>query len=181
MEQKEQNKTTNKNDWASEIMSWLKYMVLAIIIGSSISYLIKPTVVSGMSMYPTLHEGDYLLVNRMAYKFDHPKRGDIIVFRSHLSDERYLIKRVIGIEGDKVEIKDGEVFLNDQKIEESYIKNMKTDGNLAVVVPKNAVFVLGDNRENSLDSRSPDVGFVKDDDILGKVLFSIFPPKTIYQ
>lgn len=177
--EKQSKAIKNQNDLANEILSWIKYLVLAMIIGLSISSLVKPTIVSGMSMYPTLHEGDYLLVNRMAYKFNQPKRGDIVVFQSHLSDERYLIKRVIGIEGDKVEIKNGEVFLNDQKLEEPYIKNMKTNGNLAVVVPQNAVFVLGDNRENSLDSRSPDIGFVHVDEILGKVFVSVFPLKTI--
>lgn len=164
-----------KKTFMRELISWGKYIVSAILIGLMINFFVKTTIVSGMSMYPTLNNGDYLLVNRMAYEFSIPQRGDIVVFKSHLSDGRYLIKRVIAVEGERVEIKQGNVYVNGYRLNEPYIRDAFTDGELSAVVPQGSIFVLGDNRANSLDSRHPSIGFVSLEDVIGKVVVRIFP------
>lgn len=162
-----------------EILSWAKVMILAILIGMTISYFIKPTLVSGKSMYPTLDDRDYLILDRISYKLGEPQHKDIVVFHSHLPGERILIKRVIATEGEKIAVKDGKVYVNDKLIEEPYLKGITTPGDFEGVVPENKMFVMGDNRGNSLDSRRSEVGFVSYEDIIGKVWFRLFPLKAI--
>lgn len=163
-----------------EMFGWLKVILLAMILGMSISYFVKPTWVSGESMFPTLQDSDYLLLNRVAYKFGKPQHKDIVVFHSQLPGERILIKRVIATEGEKIEVKDGKVYVNDTLIdEESYLHGSITPMNFEGVVPQGKMFVMGDNRWNSLDSRYAQVGFVSVDDVIGKVMFRAFPMKAI--
>lgn len=99
-----------------EIFEWIKVFVLAIVFAFVITQFIKPTLVRGDSMYSTLEEGDYLIINRMSYKFGEPKRGDIIVFESDLQQDdgtnKDLVKRVIGVSGDTIKIKDSKVYVN---------------------------------------------------------------------
>jgi signal peptidase I len=169
--------TIQKVTWKQELFSWIKILVLALVIGMAISSIIKPTLVSGVSMYPTLDDSDYLILNRVAYKMNEPTHGDIVVFNSHLKEERILIKRVIATEGEKITIKDGKVFVNDTLIDEVYLHGILTDGDIDAIVPKNKVFVMGDNRANSLDSRRSEVGFVDKKEIIGKVWFRLMPFK----
>lgn len=162
-----------------EIFEWVKVFALAIVFAFIITQFIKPTLVRGDSMYSTLEEGDYLIINRMSYKFKEPKRGDIIVFESDLQQEdgssKDLVKRVIGVSGDKVKIENSKVYVNGEELVEPYINDEVTEGDVDTVVPKNSVFVLGDNREISLDSRYESVGFIDDSDILGKVFVRLYP------
>ena len=127
----------------------------------------------------TLEEGDYLIINRMSYKFGEPKRGDIIVFESDLQQDdgtnKDLVKRVIGVSGDTIKIKDSKVYVNGKELNEPYIHDEITEGDIDTVVPENSVFVLGDNREISLDSRYEQVGFINESDILGKVFVRLYP------
>ncbi|WPS85388.1 signal peptidase I (plasmid) [Brevibacillus halotolerans] len=162
-----------------ELMSWIKVMLLAVLIGMAVSYFIKPTLVSGKSMFPTLDDQDYLILNRFSYKIGEPQRKDIVVFRSHLAGNRILIKRVIATEGEKIVIKDGKVYVNDRLLNESYVKGNATTGDFEGIVPKNKLFVMGDNRGNSIDSRRTEVGFVSKDEIIGKVWFRLIPLKGI--
>ena len=163
----------------NEVLEWIKVFALAIIFAFIITQFIKPTLVRGDSMYSTLEEGDYLIINRMSYKLGDIERGDIIVFESDLQQEdgtnKDLVKRVIGIGGDKVKIKDSKVYVNGKKLNEPYIHNEVTSGDVDTVVPENCVFVLGDNREISLDSRYKEVGFINKSDILGKVFVRLYP------
>jgi len=162
-----------------EIFEWVKVFALAIVFAFIITQFIKPTLVRGDSMYSTLEEGDYLIINRMSYKFKEPKRGDIIVFESDLQQEdgssKDLVKRVIGVSGDKVKIENSKVYVNGEELVEPYIHDEVTEGDIDTVVPENSVFVLGDNREISLDSRYDSVGFINDSDILGKVFVRLYP------
>lgn len=162
-----------------EIFEWVKVFALAIVFAFIITQFIKPTLVRGDSMYSTLEEGDYLIINRMSYKFKEPERGDIIVFESDLQQDdgssKDLVKRVIGVSGDTVKIKNSKVYVNGEELVEPYIDDEVTEGDIDTVVPENSVFVLGDNREISLDSRYDSVGFINDSDILGKVFVRLYP------
>ena len=101
-----------------EIFEWIKVFALAIVFAFIITQFIKPTLVRGDSMYSTLEEGDYLIINRMSYKFKEPEHGDIIVFESDLKQDdgssKDLVKRVIGVGGDKVKIENNKVYVNDE-------------------------------------------------------------------
>lgn len=162
-----------------EIIEWVKVFALAIVFAFVITQFIKPTLVRGDSMYSTLEEGDYLIINRMSYKFKEPQYGDIIVFESDLQQDdgsnKDLVKRVIGVSGDEVKIENSKVYVNGQELDESYIHNEVTEGDIDTVVPEGKVFVLGDNREISLDSRYDSVGFIDESDILGKVVVRLYP------
>ena len=164
----------------NSIIEWIKVFGLAIILAFVITLFIKPTLVRGDSMLPTLHENDYLIINRMVYRLGEPKNGDIIVFKSDLEaddgSEKDLVKRVIGVEDDKVVITNGQVYVNDELLDESYLsEGMETEGEIEVTVPEGKLFVLGDNREVSLDSRYDTVGLVDIDDVEGKVFVRLYP------
>lgn len=162
-----------------EAIEWSKIIVTALIFAFIITQFIRPTLVRGESMYPTLVENDYLIINRMAYKFNEPKKGDIIVFKTNLLQEdgkpKDLVKRVIAVGGDHIKIEDSKVYVNDKLLDEPYIHDNYTEGNIDMVIPEGEVFTMGDNREQSLDSRYEDVGLVDDKDIMGKVMVRLFP------
>lgn len=166
-----------------EIIDWIKTIGISLVLAFLIVQVVKPTIVSGESMYPTLNNKDYLILNRLSYKFGDIKRGDIIVFKTDLKQdngkEKDLIKRVIATEGDHLVIKDSKVYLNDKLIDEPYIDNAYTSGDIDIVIPGGKVFVMGDNRENSKDSRSEDVGLVDENDILGEVMVRLLPLNKI--
>ncbi|MDY5211359.1 signal peptidase I [Intestinibacter sp.] len=164
----------------SSIVEWIKVFGLAIILAFVITLFIKPTLVRGDSMLPTLHENDYLIINKIGYKVGEPKNGDVIVFKSDLEQNdgtnKDLVKRIIGIEGDRIIIKDGKVYVNDKLLNETYLsQGMDTKGDIDLVVPQGKLFVLGDNREVSLDSRYEQVGLVDISDVEGKVLIRLYP------
>ena len=164
----------------SSIVEWIKVFGLAIILAFVITLFIKPTLVRGDSMLPTLHENEYLIINKIGYKVGEPKNGDVIVFKSDLEQNdgtnKDLVKRIIGIEGDRIIIKDGKVYVNDKLLNETYLsQGMDTKGDIDLVVPQGKLFVLGDNREVSLDSRYEQVGLVDISDVEGKVLIRLYP------
>ena len=142
----------------------------------------KPTIVFEHSMEDTLHPDDYVFLAKKAFVFGEIKHGDIVVFESDLLDERggvkSLIKRVIGLPGDKIEVMDDAVYRNGKILNEPYIKDGITPGSVSVVVPPDAYFVLGDNRQVSMDSRNAAVGFVEQERIKGKVIYRLFPLST---
>ena len=116
----------------------------------------------------------------MGKRIGEPKNGDVIVFKSDLEKNdgttKDLVKRIIGVAGDKVVIKDGKVYLNDKLLDETYLsEGMDTTGDVDIVVPEGKLFVLGDNREVSLDSRYEQVGLVDVNDVEGKVLVRLYP------
>ena len=161
---------------------FIKDIIIAITIVIIITLVIKPTIVKESSMEPTLYENNYLFVNKLAYKTkDHPDYGDIIVFKSELekddgSGKKMLIKRVIAVENDVISIKDGQVYRNGEALDEPYTLEGYTTGDISdLKVPENQVFVMGDNRSISLDSRSEDVGTISEDSIMGKAFIRLFP------
>lgn len=166
-----------------EIIDWIKTIAISLVLAFLIVQVIKPTIVSGESMYPTLNDRDYLILNRLSYKFGEVERGDIIVFKTNLKQdngkEKDLIKRVIAIPGDHLVIEDSKVYINDELIDEPYIHNAYTSGDIDIVIPENKIFAMGDNRENSKDSRSEDVGLVDENDILGEVMVRLLPISNI--
>ena len=128
-------------------------------------------------MDDTLHDGNYLIVNKMAYKTRSPERGDIIVFDSDYDGGELLIKRVIGIGGDEITTDGKVVYVNGEQIKEPYIQaDTQGDGESNTwTVPEGSIFAMGDNRDVSADSRMTEVGFVDEADILGKVAVRLFP------
>ncbi len=162
-----------------EMVEWVQTIVVSLVIALIITTFIKPTIVKNCSMSPTLEENDFLIINRFLYNRGTPERGDIVVFRSNLKTEtgrqKLLIKRVIAIPGDEIVIKDGKIYLNGSKLEENYIESEYTMGDIDLVIPENEVFVMGDNRSNSLDSRDGILGLVDFNTIMGKAFIRLFP------
>lgn len=161
----------------NELKEWCKTVILSIIIYLFISIFIFSTRVDGLSMYPILNNGDFLITTRTYLNkgFD---QGDIIVFKSS-GLGKILIKRVIGVEGDTVKIENKKVYVNGVELKENYINN-ETLENLEIKVEEGTYFVMGDNRQNSMDSRYDIVGLVKEEDVMGKAVLRFFPsPKLI--
>ncbi len=162
-----------------EIIEWGKVIITALVFAFIITQFIRPTLVRGESMYPTLVENDYLIINRMAYKLGKPKDGDIIVFKTDLLQDdgkpKDLVKRVIATEGQHIKIEDSKVYVDNKLLDEPYIHDNYTSGDIDMVIPEGEVFTMGDNREKSLDSRYEEVGLVNEKDIMGKVMIRLFP------
>jgi len=130
--------------------------------------------VVGSSMFPTLEDGQFLVVNKLVYRLQGPQRGDIIVFRDPHAPDRKLIKRVVGLPGEMLEIRHGQVFINNQRLDEPYIKDLAQYSRPPSPIPDGQYFVLGDNRNNSSDSSS--WGTLPGDNIVGKAWLSYWPP-----
>ena len=165
---------------------FIKDVIIALVIVVAITFVIKPTIVKERSMEPTLIENDYLIINKLAYmRKDHPDYGDIVVFKSNLSKDdgtgkKLLIKRVVGVEGDTITIKDGKVYRNGEVIDEPYVNGQATEDNEGMKIDnkkvgENEMFLMGDNREVSLDSRSESVGMVSEDVLVGKAIVRLYP------
>lgn len=159
-----------------EIKDWIVSIVIAIVLAFLIRYfIVELYLVDGPSMRPTLQSAERLVVNKFIYRFRAPERGEILVFRYPRDPSRDFIKRVIAIPGDTIEIKDGRVYVNSTLLNEPYILS-KTRGNYPLAtVPEGHIFVMGDNRNNSEDSRFADVGFVPFDLIKGKAMLVFWP------
>lgn len=168
-----------------EAMGWVRDIVIAIIIAAIILFFFKPIIIQQESMQPTFYSNDYVVVSKQSYSiFGDIERGDVIVFRSSLLDEngdqKSLIKRVIGLPGDTIEIKNGYVILNGVTIQEDYLAKQGVSGEMEqITVDEGKIFVMGDNRAVSQDSRSPEVGQVDQDTVIGKVVLRIFPLDSI--
>lgn len=167
------------NKVKGEIIEWIKSILLAIVIALFIkTFIFNTTYVLGNSMHPTLHEKDRLFTNKLSMRFSEIKRKDIVVIEAPDAPDKDYIKRVIGKEGDLVEIKDGKVYLNGEKLEEDYLAKdvyTHTYGQSYWKVPKDHVFVLGDNREEGASKDSRFFGCVPVDTIKGVANFRYFP------
>lgn len=141
-----------------------------------VNFLTARVRVESISMEPNLHEGEFVVVNRLAYQWSQPQRGDIIVFRFPGDPEKRYIKRVIGLEGDSLLVENGKVFVNGELLSEPYISIPPVySGDWDVGLEE--VFVLGDNRNNSNDSKN--WGALSTDAIIGKAVFVYWPPEEI--
>jgi signal peptidase I len=129
-------------------------IVAAFVIAMVVQFFVmKPFTIHQVSMQPTIHDGERVLVNRFVYHFRDPKRGDVVVFHSPVKDED-LVKRVVGVAGDRIEVKDGGLYVNGMRQVEPYLNEQVIQGAFPeTTVPSGSVFVMGDNRNNSLDSR----------------------------
>ena len=163
------------------VKSLIKDIIVAAILAAVVISFVRPTIVKQTSMQDTLNPNDYIIMYRRAYSGDkEPKRGDIVIFKSELQDEngknKLLIKRVIGLPGDKITINDGKVYINDKEYDERYLKDGYTTGSVNnFKVPKGEYFVMGDNRVVSIDSRYSEVGCIKKDAIKGRAVLRLFP------
>ncbi len=171
---------TEKPSMKQAVLRWVLDIALAVVITWLITLAFRPTIVVETSMLPNFKAHDYLFISRLSYRNEKlPRKGDVIVFRSDLLDEKgrkkLLIKRVIGLPNDVIDIRDGEVYINGKKDSQSYTKDGVTPGLVVSYrVPKGCVYCLGDNRVASVDSRSPEVGAIKTSRIVGKVVFRVY-------
>lgn len=161
-----------------------KVIILAFLIVAPIRmFVFQPFLVSGASMEPNLHSGDYLIVDELSYRFREPSRGEVVVFQFPLSPSQRYIKRIIGLPGETVEVKDGKVIVYDANKavvlnEQTYLPlSRQTPGNSKVSLKENEYFVLGDNREFSSDSRA--WGILKEQYIIGRALVRLLPLTAI--
>ncbi len=156
----------------------IRDILVALVIVLVLTSVIKPTIVKESSMEPTLYENHYLIVNKLAYKTGEAERGDIIVFESELENEdggkKLLIKRIVGLPGETVTITGEEVYIDGQLLEETYLKDGITPGEIVnCEIPEGQLFVMGDNRVVSIDSR--ELGCIDEDTVMGKAVFRLYP------
>lgn len=147
-----------------------KYIIIALIVFLIVVYVVSFEQVIGPSMEPTLKEENIIVVDKISYKFRKIKRNEIIIFKY---DEKYLIKRVIGLPGETIEYKNNILYIDNEAYEETFLSNVTTEDYNTGLIPKNKYFVLGDNRENSLDGN--DFGLIDEKDIIGKAWFIVWP------
>lgn len=149
----------------------------------ALPYFLKGTIVNGDSMLPTLENGDHLLIDKWSYRVGKPQRFDVVVFSYQYKPNTYYIKRVIGLPGETVRIsKEGVIYVNGSALVEHYGNAPIEDSGLAantVTLGEDEYFVLGDNRNFSVDSREPEVGNVRERDIVGKGWFCVLPLKRL--
>ena len=161
------------NDWKRFVLDILETIILAVILYFGINAISARVRVDGFSMNPTLQNGEYVLVSRLAYKFDTPQRGDIIVFGIPTDQDQDLIKRVVGLPGETVSVKQNQVLINGNPLEEPYIAQAPLYSG-EWTVPEGNLFVLGDNRNDSKDSHQ--WGLLPMENIIGKALLIYWPP-----
>src|SRR5919199_31216 len=162
----------------------LEFLIIVIVAFALVFGFVRPFVLEAFyipseSMVPTLEIGDRVFVNKFIYRFHEPERSDIVVFRSAEGGEEDLIKRVVGVPGDQVEVRDGVLFVNGQRQEEPYVNPEFPDDSSygPATVPQGKVFVMGDNRSNSRDSRF--FGPVPLDNVEGEAFVIFWPPSHI--
>lgn len=184
-EKTEKSKTKNEKkpedvNIVKELLSLIIYIGLVVLLCYFIiNFVGCRSRVDGSSMEPTLTDGDNLWVDRLSYTFGEPERFDVIIF--NYDEDTTYVKRIIGLPGETVRIdQNGNIYINEQLLKENYGKDTILPSNLGrasqpVVLGEDEYFVLGDNRNNSSDSRWADVGNVSKDDIIGKVVLRIYP------
>ena len=181
MSEHTEGQQTKKNEW----IEWLKAILIAVVIAAIVRiFIFSAIMVDGISMMPTLEDGDKMIANKISYMIGEPKRFDIIVFNAN-PEEKY-IKRVIGLPGDTVEYRDDVLYINGEPQEEPYLEQLKatTEGTLTGdftleemigerTIPEGHLFVMGDNRRNSTDSRH--IGLIPYEEVIGKTNFIYWP------
>lgn len=150
----------------------IKYIVVIVLVILLKIYIISPGQVMEESMEPTLYQNDIILLEKVTYMFKDVERFDIVVLS--YPDQKFVVKRIIGLPGETIEYKNNELLVNNEVVEEVFLTE-NTEDYGPVTVPEGKYFVVGDNRDVSIDSRSNSVGFISEDDILGKNLLVIWP------
>jgi signal peptidase I len=175
-----ENLSSERESYFKTGIEFLKVILIALVCAVTvILFILEVVIVDGRSMEPTLKNDDRIVIEKLSFYIKKPTYDDIIVFRYPINPAKKFIKRVIALEGDRIKIQNDKIFLNGKVKYESYVFEKKMADFSEVVIPKDTVFVLGDNRSNSKDSRSRDVGFVSLDLITGKAIYKIYPIKMI--
>jgi len=172
------DKDQDKKPFLKELYSFTKEIVITIlVVFFIITFVVQPTTVDGHSMNPTLQNQDQLLIEKVSQRFSGIERYDIIVF-PYEQENKYFIKRVIGMPGETIDIVDGLVYIDGEVLDEPHDFDLITEygsDTLPLTIPEGHYFVLGDNRNHSKDSRYSSVGFIAEDDILGKAFVRLWP------
>ncbi|WP_096188061.1 signal peptidase I [Evansella halocellulosilytica] len=178
-----------KKSWKRELWSWMKTIAIVLILVIVVrGFVFTNYIVYGQSMMPTINDGERIIVNKIGYEIQEPDRFDLIIF--HATEETDYIKRVIGLPGDHIAYEDDTLLVNGEAFDEDFLMHYKEEhvdniytDNFTLeditgyaTVPEGHVFVLGDNRQNSVDSRQ--IGFVELEDIVGKANMAYWPPKN---
>lgn len=161
---------------------FIKTTLIVVIVALVFRYfLIQPFIVVGQSMEPNFHDKEYLVIDKLSYKIRVPKRGEVIIFHPPQSPRESYIKRIIGLPGEKVEVKSGNIYINGKLLKESYIMHDAgsaiSTNDMTVQLQDNEFFVFGDNRDHSSDSR--EIGPIPKSNIQGKVAIILFPISNI--
>lgn len=166
-----------------EILSWVKVILAALVLSFLLNhYVIVSAEVPTGSMENTVMIGDRIIASRLSYHFHEPKRGDIVVFYFPDDETQRYLKRIIGLPGDTIEIKNGKVYINGSTdpLKEDYLRETPVGDYGPYTVPKDSYFMMGDNRNDSFDSRFWEHTYATKDEIIGKAEFRYFPyPKLL--
>ncbi len=162
------------------ILGIILYVFSILIITFAILFFVcEKTMITGDSMYPSLEDGEEIMIDKVTYHFREPKRFEIIVFKFRYLADTYYVKRIIGLPGEKVQIKDGHIYINDVLLSDNHgYEDYIVEPGLAeepIVLGDDEYFVLGDNRNVSKDSRDKTVYRVKKEDFVGRAFFKVFP------
>lgn len=181
-EQKIEGRSKTENV-VREVLGWGVYILIVIAATYLIvTYVGQRTMVSGDSMEATLQDGDNLIVDKLSYRLRDPERFEIVVFPYKHKEDTYYIKRIIGLPGESVQVKDGYVYINGELLEENYGLEAMNNAGIAdepIVLGEDEYFVLGDNRNRSSDSRDPSVGILTREDLMGRAWLRIWPLESI--
>jgi signal peptidase I len=150
---------------------------LAVLLLIATAFFMRTSPVDGLSMEPRVPAGELLLINTLAYKLGPVRRGDVVAFRHDAPNPETYIKRIVGLPGERIEVRDGAVLVDGRPLPEPYVRFSDRRSAAAVTVPPHAYYVLGDNRGESDDSRT--WGVLHDTDVVGKALAGIWPPRRI--
>ncbi|MGD8397319.1 MAG: signal peptidase I [Anaerolineae bacterium] len=170
-----ESESTPKTESRSALREMVETILLTLLIYVLVrTFLFENYRVDGHSMLPTLQDDQFVIVNKLGYRLHEPQRGDIIVFRDPRSPDRKLIKRVVGMPGEVIETRSGQVYVDGQLLDEPYIQAPARYSQPSTQIPAGNYYVLGDNRNNSSDSHS--WGNLPEDRIVGKAWLSYWPP-----
>lgn len=164
-----------KEDIKKSLFEYIKVIIITVVLTLGVLYFIQISRVIGSSMEPTYHNGNIILVDKFFYKRGEAQYNDIVVVKYHVSaGEDQIIKRVVGLPGDHLTMKDNQLYRNGELLKEDYInETMHSNEDFEYDIPEGKVFVMGDNRNNSVDSRM--IGYIDfDDQIVGRVFFKVF-------
>jgi signal peptidase I len=160
---------------ARTVVSLSAQLILLAVIAAA--FFMRTSHVDGLSMEPRVHTGEFVLINTLAYRFGQIRRGDVVAFRHESPTPETYIKRVVALPGERVAVTGGVVTIDGRTLPEPYVQFPDRRSAPAVTVPPGAVYVLGDNRADSDDSRN--FGVVRDSELVGKALVGIWPPRRI--
>ena len=155
------------------VIDFIKLTLFLVVVLFIAIYVVGFQQIVGKSMSPSFNNQDVVLIDKLSYRFTNIKRGDIVSF--YYSDAKFLVKRVIGLPGETIEYLNGVLYIDGDEVKEPYLENVVTEDFSYNTIPDDMFFVLGDNRVDSLDSRDEKVGLISKKDIIGKIIFRVWP------